>query len=70
MNSRQRRKIAATNHNALLIENEAYREDKIRDPEKYKRNETQTQRAERRHIQAILAITLGTISGYTPRGSR
>ena len=36
MNSRQRRKLAAKLHNDLLIENQAYCEDKARDPEKYK----------------------------------
>lgn len=35
MNSRQRRKLAAARHNMLRIEEEAYREDRVRDPDKY-----------------------------------
>lgn len=35
MNSRQRRKAAADEHNMLLAKQEAYIEDRIRDPEKY-----------------------------------
>lgn len=37
MNNRQRRKLEAAKHNALRVEEEAYREDRERDPEKYGR---------------------------------
>lgn len=36
MNSRQRRKLEAKRHNDLLVEEEAYQEDRARDPEKYR----------------------------------
>jgi len=36
MNSRQRRKLEAHNHNMASIESEAYAEDKARNPEKYR----------------------------------
>lgn len=35
LNSRQRRKLAAKRHNDRLIEEEAYGEDRLRDPDKY-----------------------------------
>ena len=55
MNSRQRRKREAEQHNELSILNEAHREDRVRDPAKYKRNVSTKKR--RAILPAILAST-------------
>ena len=52
LNSRERRKIEAKNHNDLLIEREAYAEDKVRDPEKYRRKPS----TKRSHLLPLIAI--------------
>lgn len=63
MNSRQRRKLEAARHNALRIEEEAYREDMERDPEKYGRYRiprTSGGRTSPKIVSAlIVAATLG-----------
>ena len=59
MNSRQRRKREADRHNELKMLNEAYREDRARDPAKYKRNVSTKKR------RAILAATMGLIAAET-----
>jgi len=53
MNSRQRRKLAAKKHNALILEKQAYAEDRIRDPAKYAAKETGLSRA---NAQMLLAM--------------
>lgn len=60
MNSRQRRKLEAKKHNDLLIEEEAYREDRLRDPAKYKRNVN----TKSRRTLAATAIIMGATIGF------
>jgi hypothetical protein len=64
VNSRQRRKLAAARHNALRIEEEAYREDRVRDPDKY------VVRVPRGTSGIQLAAILGAlaVTPYTIRG--
>ena len=68
MNSRQRRKLAAEKHNALMIENEAYREDRVRDPEKYQcspmRSSTPDERAARRKVRLMMTAAFGLGNYY------
>jgi hypothetical protein len=56
MNSRQRRKLAAAKHNALRIEEEAYREDRVRDPDKYR---WRASKSTARNAAVILALGAG-----------
>jgi len=56
MNSRQRRKMEAAKHNALRIEEEAYREDRVRDPDKYRRR---TSKSTAHNAALILALGAG-----------
>jgi len=65
MNSSQRRKAEAEKHNALLIENEAYQEDRLRDPEKYKQKlRTSSTRNDSRMSRAAILYSIGAITGY------
>ena len=65
MNSRQRRKAEAEKHNALLIENEAYKEDRLRDPEKYKQKlRTSSTGNHPRMSRAAILYSIGAITGY------
>lgn len=59
MNSRQRRKLAAEKHNALLIENEAYAQDRIENPEKYRRKRTKSEN--KRMSAALSALVIYNI---------
>jgi len=64
MNSRQRRKIESEKHNALLIENEAYQEDRFRDPEKYKQKSRSGSTRNHSRISRIAILTaIGSITG-------
>ena len=58
MNSRQRRKQAARNHSALLVEKAAYREDRVRDPEKYNIWENKSVKKEAVMSKAMIAMTI------------
>ena len=64
MNSRQRRKAAAEQHNALLIENQAYCEDKARDPEKYKVARTNGRNISRHRLATLMAMGMYPIETY------
>ncbi len=64
MNSRQRRKKEAAQHNALMIEREAYREDRVRDPIKYMRRLSADDKANRRLVGAVMAICMATGAKY------
>jgi hypothetical protein len=64
MNSRIRRKLDAEKHNAILVENEAYREDRARYPRRL--------RASRKGQQmlSLMAITGASLSiPYTNEGA-
>jgi hypothetical protein len=60
MNSRQRRKAEAHKHNMLIIEKDAYAEDKRRYPEKYnpRFRVDDDGRFRRKQLAAITAIML------------
>ena len=64
MNSRQRRKKEAAQHNALMIEREAYREDHARDPIKYKLLLSADDKSDRRLVGAVMAICATTGAKY------
>jgi hypothetical protein len=61
VNSRQRRKLEAEKHNALVVENEAYLEDKVRDPAKYERNIS----SRSRRSTALMCALIGATISYT-----
>ena len=60
MNSRQRRKLAAKLHNDLLIENEAYCEDRARNPERRARR----QNLSRHRLATLMAMGMYPIETY------
>jgi len=59
MNSRQRRKLEAERHNMARIESEAYAEDRIREPEKYRR-------VRNRKAEVSVAMALAMCSVTSP----
>ena len=64
MNSRQRRKKEAAQHNALMIEREAYREDRVRDPSKYSLLLSADDKSDRRFVGAVMAVCMATGAKY------
>ena len=57
-----RKRLAAKEHNDLLVEREAYIEDRARDPEKYERRVTAKDKADRRMVVTMVAIAAGTMA--------
>lgn len=70
MSNSQKKKLAAMKHNIALAETEAYKEDKLRDPQKYKIEDAQRKRHKqemRRKIMPfiIMAATMNHLD-YIP----